>query len=184
MKRFVWLFVAAFLLSGCTVRTYKLTHDRVDQDLTAGNQGYLAGKVKTGESVQDRKTTRTTQVVEIEMQPLVRTVKKEVPAPCPAVPAATGNRGYLEESYSPEPVMPAATQTSPQPAIKLQEYKVQSGDTLQKISQKFYGSSKKWYRIYNSNKDTLKGPDKIYPGQTIRVPMQVEPLQETKENLK
>ncbi|MCX7662077.1 MAG: LysM peptidoglycan-binding domain-containing protein, partial [Candidatus Omnitrophica bacterium] len=46
------------------------------------------------------------------------------------------------------------------------------GDTLQKISLKFYGTTKKWKRIFNANKDIIKSPDKIYPGQVINIPLE------------
>ncbi|MBU0709935.1 MAG: hypothetical protein KJ793_04380, partial [Candidatus Omnitrophica bacterium] len=45
------------ILSGCTVRSYKQTRDRIDQDLDSGNRGYLEGEV-SGEEVE-RKSTRT-----------------------------------------------------------------------------------------------------------------------------
>jgi nucleoid-associated protein YgaU len=56
------------------------------------------------------------------------------------------------------------------------------GDTLQKISKKFYGKTNKWNRIYEANKDKLKSPNKIYPGQVIDIP--VESLKKLQENLK
>jgi nucleoid-associated protein YgaU len=67
----------------------------------------------------------------------------------------------------------------------MEKYKVQKGDTLQKISQKFYGTTKKWQKIYEANKDTLKGPDKLYPGRTINIPVDsAGKLKEPSENLK
>ena len=49
-------------------------------------------------------------------------------------------------------------------------YTVQKNDTLQKISQKFYGTTKKWMKLFEVNKEVLKSPDKVYPGITIKVP--------------
>lgn len=46
-------------------------------------------------------------------------------------------------------------------------YTVQSGDSLSKIGQK-YGVS--WQAIYDANKDQIKDPDKIYPGQELKIP--------------
>lgn len=46
-------------------------------------------------------------------------------------------------------------------------YTIKSGDTLSKIGQN-HGVS--WQKIYEANKDTIKDPDKIFPGQTIRIP--------------
>jgi nucleoid-associated protein YgaU len=50
------------------------------------------------------------------------------------------------------------------------EYVVQKGDTLQKISMKFYDTHNKWNRIYEANKDILPNPNRIKPGVTIRIP--------------
>lgn len=49
-------------------------------------------------------------------------------------------------------------------------YVIQSGDTLSKIAKEFYGSGSKYPLIFEANREVIKDPDKIYPGQTIRVP--------------
>jgi nucleoid-associated protein YgaU len=49
-------------------------------------------------------------------------------------------------------------------------YVVQKGDTLQKISSKVYGTTKKWKKIFEANKELLKDPDKIKPGQELVIP--------------
>ena len=49
-------------------------------------------------------------------------------------------------------------------------YVVQKGDTLQKISNKMYGTTKRWKEIYEANKAELKSPDHIKPGQEIVIP--------------
>ncbi|MCM8781059.1 MAG: LysM peptidoglycan-binding domain-containing protein, partial [Candidatus Omnitrophica bacterium] len=67
---------------------------------------------------------------------------------------------------------------------KFERYTVQPQDTLQKISQKFYGTTKKWNKIYEANKDTLKSPDKIYPGQILEIPLEESSMQQFKENIK
>jgi nucleoid-associated protein YgaU len=48
-----------------------------------------------------------------------------------------------------------------------QTYTVKSGDTLSKIG-KHFGVS--WQEIHEANKDEIKDPDKIFPGQTFRIP--------------
>ncbi len=50
-------------------------------------------------------------------------------------------------------------------------YKVQKGDTLQKISYKFYGRYSWWPKIFAANKDRLENPDSIYVGQELRIPV-------------
>ena len=49
-------------------------------------------------------------------------------------------------------------------------YVVKSGDTLSKIAKEFYGDAMKYPAIFEANKPMLSHPDKIYPGQTLRIP--------------
>lgn len=47
-------------------------------------------------------------------------------------------------------------------------YEVKSGDNLSKIAAKFGGIT--WKDIFEANKDTIKDPDKIFPGQVLKIP--------------
>jgi nucleoid-associated protein YgaU len=58
----------------------------------------------------------------------------------------------------------------PAPKAKEQSYTVKSGDTLSKISKQFYGDANSYMRIFDANKDQLKDPDTIKPGQVLRIP--------------
>jgi pilus assembly protein FimV len=49
-------------------------------------------------------------------------------------------------------------------------YTVKRGDTLSKIAQHYYGSAGKYSAIFEANKPMLSDPDKIYPGQKLRIP--------------
>lgn len=49
-------------------------------------------------------------------------------------------------------------------------YVVVKGDSLWKIAKKFYGSGAQNTRIYNANKDKIKNPNLIYPGQVLTIP--------------
>lgn len=49
-------------------------------------------------------------------------------------------------------------------------YTVKSGDTLGKIAKEFYGNAMQYPKIFEANKPMLKDPDKIYPGQVLRIP--------------
>lgn len=53
-----------------------------------------------------------------------------------------------------------------------QFYTVVRGDTLSKISKEFYGNANLYMRIFEANKPMLSHPDKIYPGQMLRIPPQ------------
>lgn len=47
---------------------------------------------------------------------------------------------------------------------------VERGDTLSGIAKKFYGDANAYNRIFEANKPMLSHPDKIYPGQVLRIP--------------
>lgn len=172
MNRFkltgICVLTSTLALSGCVARTYNLTRDRIDQDLSSssGNRGYIMG---VAPEPAERKATRTTRVIEVEL-------------------------GFAKKS-------PARFSSTTPPATSIEEptdnanqdfeqYSVGKNDTLQKISKKFYNTTKKWPKIYEANKDILHTPDKLYPGQTLKIPKskglktESQGIVETKENLK
>lgn len=55
-------------------------------------------------------------------------------------------------------------------AVESQYYTVKAGDTLSAISRQVYGDANQYNKIFEANKPMLKSPDKIYPGQVLRVP--------------
>jgi nucleoid-associated protein YgaU len=74
---------------------------------------------------------------------------------------------------------PQITQIEAPQAMQVREeqlayttYKVKKGQTLQDISKEVYGTTKKWKKIYNVNKDKIKNPDKIYAGQVLNIPQE------------
>ncbi len=60
--------------------------------------------------------------------------------------------------------------TVAEPAPEAQYHTVVSGDNLSKIAKAFYGDANKYPVIFEANKPMLSNPDKIYPGQLLRVP--------------
>lgn len=52
-------------------------------------------------------------------------------------------------------------------------YTVKSGDTLGKIAKEHYGNAGKYPVIFEANRPMLSDPDKIYPGQVLRIPQDV-----------
>lgn len=58
----------------------------------------------------------------------------------------------------------------PTPEPEAVFYTVEKGDTLSKIAKAHYGNAMKYPVIFEANKPLLKDPDKIYPGQVLRIP--------------
>jgi nucleoid-associated protein YgaU len=51
-----------------------------------------------------------------------------------------------------------------------QYYVVQKGDTLSRIAEEFYGDPTLYPRIFEANRDVLVDPNRIKPGQRLRIP--------------
>ena len=60
------------------------------------------------------------------------------------------------------------TVVTPEP--EAQYHTVVSGDNLSKIAKRYYGDANKYPTIFEANKPMLSHPDKIYPGQSLRIP--------------
>jgi nucleoid-associated protein YgaU len=178
MKKIYFLFLGlALAISGCVARTYQLTRDRIDQGLSEGNRGYIMGSYS--ETEKPKKTERTIRVFEFELGKSEKVTGTAPKTDVTAIPE------YVPETDSEEDLAAEPKLES----VSLQKYKVEKNDTLQKISQKFYGTTRKWPKIYEANRDTLKAPDKVYPGQILNIPEEgikepAEPLKEPVEKIK
>jgi nucleoid-associated protein YgaU len=69
-------------------------------------------------------------------------------------------------------VRPSAAHAQPTsaPGGAANTYTVAAGDTLSAIAKKFYGNANDYMEIFNANKDQLSDPDKIKPGQVLKIP--------------
>jgi len=57
-----------------------------------------------------------------------------------------------------------------EPADESRYYTVVKGDTLSAIAKTQYGNANAYMKIFDANKPMLSNPDKIYPGQVLRIP--------------
>lgn len=140
------LLCVVLAVQGCMVRTYEITQQRLDQDLTQGNRGTLKGQPP--EVDPNRQTTRQLRVIEVV--PVSRAGSQDA--------RNTGRSGREGVAVQERIVVPA------------QKYTVEMNDTLQKISRKLYGTIHLWTKIYNANKPVLKSPDSLKPGQVLDIP--------------
>ena len=58
-----------------------------------------------------------------------------------------------------------------EPKEKVEYYEIVSGDTLGGIAKRFYGNASKYTRIHEANKELIPDPNRIYPGQKIKIPL-------------
>ncbi len=59
---------------------------------------------------------------------------------------------------------------APEPKQQVTFYTVKSGDSLSKIALHFYKKASLYTKIFEANREVIKNPDLIYPGQKIRIP--------------
>jgi nucleoid-associated protein YgaU len=71
----------------------------------------------------------------------------------------------------------SGSSTQPLPTGQPQEqwYTVTAGDSLSKIAKHFYGDSNRWQKIFDANRDQIKDPDLIRPGQKLKIPAAQKP---------
>ncbi len=60
--------------------------------------------------------------------------------------------------------------TAPPAVEETTYYEVKSGDSLSKIAKAFYGNAMKYPVIFEANREVIKDPNLIYPGQKLRIP--------------
>ncbi len=61
--------------------------------------------------------------------------------------------------------------TAPPQTGKVEYYTIQSGDTLSSIAKQFLGNASAYNQIFEANREVIQDPNKIYPGQKIRIPV-------------
>ncbi len=60
--------------------------------------------------------------------------------------------------------------SAPEPAADVEYYTIEIGDTLGAIAKRFLGNAMDYPKIFEANREVIKDPDLIYPGQKIRIP--------------
>ena len=83
------------------------------------------------------------------------------------------NRDYGQElmaeiTYATDDLAAAAVAASG--GTQTRSYTVKAGDTLSKIAKAHYGDANQYSKIFEANRDKLKDPDKIFPGQVLIIP--------------
>jgi LysM repeat protein len=104
--------------------------------------------------------------LEVQVDNGIATIKGETddPSALEKVILMAGNAMGIEEVRADEVSAPAQT-------AEVQYYEIKKGDSLWKIATHFYKDGNKYHQIFEANKEVIKDPDLIFPGQMIRIPM-------------
>jgi len=95
-------------------------------------------------------------------------VKPHVPNPKPAAPR--GSYIPREAREAMEEAAKRKKEAAKEEAERAKTYVVKSGDSLSKIAKALLGDAARWPEIFQANKDQIKDPNLIYPGQELRIP--------------
>lgn len=103
--------------------------------------------------------------LEVEVENGVATIKGDTddPSALEKVILMAGNAMGIEEVRADEVKAPEQT-------VEVEYYEIQKGDSLWKIAKNFYGDGNDYPKIFEANKEVIKDPDLIFPGQMIRIP--------------
>ncbi|UOP04186.1 peptidoglycan-binding protein LysM [Conchiformibius kuhniae] len=92
----------------------------------------------------------------------------QVAAEAAARKAAQNTAQHTDEAATPAP---NGSSQAPEAAAQASRFHdVVKGDTLSAIAQKYYGDAKQYQKIFEANQPMLTDPNKIYPGQKLRIP--------------
>jgi nucleoid-associated protein YgaU len=80
------------------------------------------------------------------------------------------DKNYAQDLMAEITYLSDAPAPKPQNTPTLRIHKVVAGDTLSKIAKHYYGKAGDYMKIFDANKDKLKDPDKIFPGQELVIP--------------
>jgi len=182
--------VVTMSLSGC-LRTYTFKQERVDQEIS-GNRGTIAGEVTPAPAIRTV-PKRTVIGVDVEIPAFVNYGKKAPAEKREVTPDKElwGNKGNIfsrdggtqqkaypykaervkKVSVVEKPSIFSRKKVSKKPSFV--EYTVKKRDTLSSIAARsdIYGNAGKWKKIYEANRNTLKDPSRLYPGQVLRIPI-------------
>ena len=137
--------------------------------------GFGAGRITVSGTIQDEADrgkileilNGIESISEVEDHILVEAPAK--PAPEPNVAAPVEPETTVEAAAAEAPTASAAP--TPKAAVEAaRTYTVESGDSLWKIAEELYGDGAKYTHIFEANRDTLDDPDRIFPGQVLKIP--------------
>jgi nucleoid-associated protein YgaU len=127
---------------------------------------------RLSDTVQALEKDRTTRVAQLQQENLAIAARlRQAQGTLDQIASAAR---LLNGGGSAAPLPPASVQSTPTtpplvtPAPRY--HTVQEGESLTRISMRFYGSPNRWQDIYDANREVLKGENSLRPGQRLRIP--------------
>ena len=132
-------------------------------------QGHFHGTIEERHGKLEFKGTVATETEKNDIWNAIKTIptwREDINADI----RVTGGPGSVAPT-APPPTAPArSTSSATAAAVAPKTYTVKSGDTLSKIAKEHLGNANDYMKIFDLNKDQLTDPNKIKPGQVLRLP--------------
>jgi LysM repeat protein len=133
-------------------------------------QGHFHGTIEERNGKLEFKGTVATETEKNDIWNAIKTIpswKDDINADI----RVTGGPSSVAPTAPPPTAPPArSTQSATATAVAAKTYTVKSGDTLSKIAKEHLGNGADYMKIFELNKDQLSDPNKINPGQVLRLP--------------
>ena len=144
------------------VRKFKLGGDDLKVERDDAGKVTVSGRARSQEE-KEKIVLALGNVAGVEqVQDVIFVDPSEFGDKPPQGPPAPATPPSASKAEAPVAAAPAQTES--------QFYTVKKGDTLSAISKQVYGKSSLYNRIFEANRPMLSHPDKIYPGQSLRIP--------------
>ena len=149
------------------------------RDIFGGNKGNEAEQIKAeierelGNNVRDLNVTFNDGRVALQGEAASQAAKEKAVLLAGNVRGveAVDDDGLRGAGQQAGGLAKAEAQVKAPTAYEPRYYTIQSGDTLSGIAKQHYGDANRWHDLFEANREVIKDPDKIYPGQRIRVPV-------------
>jgi nucleoid-associated protein YgaU len=162
-------------LSPLTVGPHALRADEIGNDGAVKSRiempFYREEPTKVATAPVAPEPPKPVEFAKVEVAPAAATATTEVakaPEPVPEAPAVI--EAPVEAPAVVAAQVPAAAEPAPEPAAAPTQVVIQPGNNLWKLSRQIYGRGILYTVIYEANKDQIRRPELIYPGQVFLTP--------------
>ena len=132
---------------------------------------WLEGETMVVSGWVDDKPTKEKVVLAVgNVEGVDKVEDRIVVGPPPVIAKPVAATPVVAEAAPPAEALPSKEDLAKEAEWTSKSYTVVKGDTLGKIAKEFYGNAAKYPLIFEANKPMLSHPDKIYPGQMLRIP--------------
>ena len=144
------------------------------EQLSLAQRDLAASRVeitRLNETVQALDRDRTTRVAQLQQENSAMGARlRQAQGTLDQIASAARMMNGGTPTAAPLPPVPTAAGAAVVPTVAPRIHAVTEGDSLTRISMRYYGTSNRWQEIYDANRELLKGENVLRPGQRLKIP--------------